>query len=110
MIEQLPSNLVVAGDFFSNRNIDSVRVVRDRPARFRFTVSKLLSGPFVAERVLLPIRSENSSSMLGQLASSPEITVSHPGKAKIFVRESAARPASVAPARTKTKELKRRPL
>ena len=42
--------------------------------------------------------------MLGQLASSPEITVSHPGKAKIFVRESAARPASVAPARMKTKK------
>ena len=31
--------------------------------------------------------------------------MSEPGKAKIFVRESAARPASVAPARMKTKEL-----
>ena len=50
-------------------------MVRDRPARFRFTVSKLLSGPFVAERVLLPIRSEKCirSSRLGQLASSPQL-------------------------------------
>ena len=40
--------------------------LRDRPARFRFTVSKLLSGLFVAERVLLPIRS-NPPSMLGQV-------------------------------------------
>ena len=30
--------------------------------------------------------------------------MSSPGKAKIFVRESAARPASVAPARMKTKK------
>ena len=31
--------------------------------------------------------------------------VVHPGKAKIFVRESATQPASVAPARTKAKKL-----